>query len=253
MNMPDQSYPWVTVKQAFQYAKHLLKSEDWAKVVLRAALVDGSVPARAQALLKEYALGDVRPLLKRRKRDEISLMERSDIAALAIDPSYLKPEPTGARLLINWNSNRITWVEPPPTKTFFHRPTGLRGVVMGSRAVMYGVELERSFVEKVVRKEAANQGRAAALEAKPPRPYRRRRDWRKLLSHIYSIAERGGLETSYGPSYITGFQADIERSIKAIVEEPVSTSTARELAKEIIEIDEAARSRKINQKLTITN
>lgn len=243
-----EAHKFISAHQAYIYACAELKSSAMASEILRDALAEGLVSAEADAILEEYAFASVKALHKRRKKVEIHLQERTQNAALRVECAKFKRSPKGSRVVYNWKLSRVTWIEPPVSELFTHRASGRLGAPLQKRIVLYGVQLERSSVEVVVKKVMTCLKISSAVSAKPKKKYEKSSDTKERLSSLYKLAAAGELAKYYGPFNEYGKKALLKHAISTLVSHEFKRTKLQAFATDLIALDiDSAREAKEDQ------
>jgi hypothetical protein len=244
-------HKFIAADSAYTFACGILKSGAIASQLLRSGLADGSIAAEAEAILVEPAFASVKPLHKRRIKYVIDLKERSQHAALRVQPSTFKRPAKGGRIIYNWNLNRVVSIDPPINEIFTHRPSGRLGTPLQNRIVLYGVHMDRLAVERAVSRLAGHLKAGATLSAKPKRAYEPSKITKDRLSKLYELAKAGNLGYEYGPFNEHGAKAYLEKVISKLVVNDYKSTKLHNLATELINIDNDVRtSREMDQLMT---
>lgn len=144
-----QTDGFVGLKKAHDDAAKILKSVEYARAVVKAALADGTVRARAKVILEEFAYGVPRSLEKRRLDLQIAIYDPPGLKIVLPSEQFLRPA-KGSKVIYNWNSGHVAWISRLATPSIAHVAKLGPRVKMPTRKVMYDVEVEKRELEIII-------------------------------------------------------------------------------------------------------
>lgn len=225
---------WIEAREALDWARAALQSYDGAKALLEGALRGGKLHALADDLFVEPDMGKVGTWVHN------ATLKRASHLASDLERGNIKKKFWSQRSvsfyddnLWDWEGNRFATTDEPEIMLEYDEDEKNFMTKVGRRYVADGVSFLHDEVGAVIDDHVSKFGIVAGNSRRQPKW-----DREKIFSPYRKMIKEGKFEQNFGPFEKTGKQAKLEESIKKMAGEvdgnPPSESTARRLAKEIL-------------------